>query len=50
MFVEGKILLLLFLTFYFVLVYSQFLPGEFHGQMSLAGYYPWILKDSDMTE
>ena len=24
MFVEGKILLLLFLTFYFVLVYSQF--------------------------
>ena len=27
-----------------------FLPGEFHGQGSLAGYTPWGCKDSDMTE
>ena len=27
-----------------------FLPGEFHGQWSLAGYSPWDLKESDMTE
>ena len=27
-----------------------FLPGEFHGQRSLAGYSPWGLKESDMTE
>ena len=26
------------------------LPGEFHGQMSLAGYSPWGCKGSDMTE
>ena len=26
------------------------LPGESHGQKSLAGYSPWGLKDSDMTE
>ena len=27
-----------------------FLPGEFHGQKSLAGYSPWDHKESDMTE
>ena len=27
-----------------------FLPGEFHGQMNLAGYSPWGCKESDMTE
>ena len=27
-----------------------FLPGEFHGQMSLVGYSPWGGKESDMTE
>ena len=27
-----------------------FLPGEFHGQGSLAGYSPWGHKESDMTE
>ena len=27
-----------------------FLPGEFHGQRSLAGYSPWGRKDSDPTE
>ena len=27
-----------------------FLPGEFHGQSSLAGYSPWGRKESDMTE
>ena len=27
-----------------------FLPGEFHGQMSLVGYRPWGHKESDMTE
>ena len=27
-----------------------FLPGEFHGQSSLAGYSPWGHKESDMTE
>ena len=26
------------------------LPGEFHGQRSLAGYSPWDHKESDMTE
>ena len=25
-------------------------PGESHGQRSLAGYHPWSLKDSYMTE
>ena len=29
---------------------SVFLPGEFHGQRSLAGYNPWDLKELDMTE
>ena len=27
-----------------------FLPGESHGQKSLAGYSPWGHKDSDTTE
>ena len=27
-----------------------FLPGEFHGQRSLAGYNPWGHKESDTTE
>ena len=27
-----------------------FLPGEFSGQRSLAGYSPWGLKESDTTE
>ena len=26
-----------------------FLPGEFHGQRSLAGYGPWGHKESEMT-
>ena len=26
------------------------LPGEFHGQRNLAGYSPWGLKESDMTQ
>ena len=27
-----------------------FLPGESHGQRSLAGYSSWGCKESDMTE
>ena len=27
-----------------------FLPGEFHGQRSLAGYNPWSPIESDTTE
>ena len=27
-----------------------FLPGEFHGQGSLASYSPWGHKELDMTE
>ena len=27
-----------------------FLPGKCHEQRSLAGYSPWDLKESDMTE
>ena len=27
-----------------------FLPGEFHGEKSLAGYSLWGHKDLDMTE
>ena len=27
-----------------------FLPGESHGQRSLAGYSPWGRKESDRTE
>ena len=30
--------------------YSNFLPGESHGQRSLVGYSPWGHKESDMTE
>ena len=26
------------------------LPGEFHGQRSLAGYSPWGHKELDVTE
>ena len=29
---------------------SVYLPGEFHGQRSLASYSPWGCKESDMTE
>ena len=29
---------------------AEFLPGEFHGQRSLAGYSPWGHKESDVTE
>ena len=29
---------------------SVFLPEESYGQRSLAGYSPWGLKESDMTE
>ena len=27
-----------------------FLPGEFHGQSSVAGYSPWGRKETDTTE
>ena len=27
-----------------------FLPGEFHGQRSLAGYNPWGCKESNTTK
>jgi len=27
-----------------------FLPGESHGQKSLVGYSPWVLKKPDTTE
>ena len=30
--------------------HSSILPGEIHGQKSLAGYSPWGRKESDMTE
>ena len=30
--------------------YSNILPGESHGQKSLAGYSPWGHKELDMTE
>ena len=29
---------------------AVYLPGESHGQRSLAGYSPWRGKGSDMTE
>ena len=29
---------------------SVFVPGESHGQTTLAGYSPWGRKESDMTE
>ena len=31
-------------------IHKRFLPGEFHGQRSVAGYSPWGCKESDMTE
>ena len=30
--------------------HSSTLLGKFHGQRSLAGYSPWGLKESEMTE
>ena len=33
-----------------MVTHSVSLPGEFHGQRSLAGYSPWGHKESDMTE
>ena len=30
--------------------HSVCVPGESHGQRSLAGYSPWGCKESDMTE
>ena len=33
-----------------VATYSVFLPGDYHGQRSLAGYSPWGRKESDTTE
>ena len=30
--------------------HSVHLPGEFHGQRSLAGYSPWGCKELDTTE
>ena len=30
--------------------HSSILPGESHGQRSLAGYSPWGHKESDTTE
>ena len=30
--------------------HSSILPGEFHGQRSLAGYSPWASKESNTTE
>ena len=33
-----------------IATYSVFLPGEFHGQRSLADYSPWARKKSDPTE
>ena len=29
---------------------AVFLPGEFHGQRSLASYSPWDRKELDTTE
>ena len=31
-------------------LHPVFLPGEFYGQKSLAGYSPWGCKESDTTE
>ena len=33
-----------------VATHSRFLPGDFHGQRSLAGDSPWGCKESDMAE
>ena len=32
------------------LPFPVFLPGEFHGQRSMADYSPWGHKESEMTE
>ena len=32
------------------ITHSGILPGEAHGERSLAGYCPWGCKESDMTE
>ena len=31
-------------------IHSSILPGESHGQRSLAGYSPWACKESGTTE
>ena len=33
-----------------MVTHSRFLPGESHGQRSLASYSPWGCKDSDTTK
>ena len=33
-----------------MVTHSSFLPGESHGQRSLAAYSPWGRKESDTTE
>jgi len=30
--------------------HSSILPEEYHGQKSLAGYSPWVHKESDTTD
>ena len=35
---------------YFLFLTPVFLPGEFHGQGSLAGYSPWDCKSQDTTK
>ena len=32
------------------LLTPEFLPGEFHGQRSMAGYSPWGHKELDVAE
>ena len=32
------------------LLTSVFFPGKSHGQRSLAGYSPWVCKESDTAE
>ena len=50
----GFLLLLLFILFSTQrkepLLTPVFLPGEFHGQRSLAGWSAWDRKESDKTE
>ena len=33
-----------------MVTHSSIPDGEFHGQRSLAGYKPWVCKESDMVE
>ena len=33
-----------------MVTHSSALAGKSHGQRSLAGYRPWVHKESDMTE